>query len=43
MKGLGWEFYHAAVDDATRPAYGEVLETERKEDTVAFLRRVVAF
>ena len=43
VKGLGWEFYHAAIDDATRLAYGEVLETERKEDTVAFLQRVVAF
>ncbi|MCK5448953.1 MAG: helix-turn-helix domain-containing protein, partial [Gemmatimonadetes bacterium] len=41
--GVGWEFYHAAIDDATRVAYGEVLESERKEDAVAFLLRVVAF
>lgn len=41
--GAGWEFYHAAIDDATRVAYGEVLESERKEDVTDFLRRVVAF
>jgi transposase InsO family protein len=43
VKGVGWEFYHAAIDDASRVAYGEVLESERKEDVVAFLLRVVAF
>ena len=42
-RGVGWEFYHAAVDDATRMAYGEVLGSERKEDVIAFLRRVVGF
>jgi transposase InsO family protein len=41
--GVGWESYHAAVDDASRVAYGEVLESERKEDVTAFLLRVVAF
>lgn len=43
VRGAGWEFYHAAIDDATRLAYGEVLPSERKEDVVAFLKRVVAF
>lgn len=43
VEGVGWEFYHAAIDDATRLAYGEVLESERKEDVTAFLLRVVAF
>jgi len=42
-RGAGWEFYHAAIDDATRLAYGEVPPSERKEDVVAFLKRVVAF
>jgi transposase InsO family protein len=41
--GVGWEFYHAAIDDASRVAYGEVLGSERKEDVLAFLLRVVAF
>lgn len=43
VKGAGWEFYHAAIDDASRIAYGEVLPSERKEDVTAFLQRVVAF
>ena len=43
VRGAGWEYYHAAVDDASRVAYGEVLPSERKEDAVAFLLRVVAF
>ena len=43
VKGAGWEFYHAAIDDASRLACGEVLPGERKEDAVAFLLRVVAF
>ena len=43
VQGVGWEFYHAAIDDATRLAYGEVMESERKEDVVAFLKRVVVF
>lgn len=43
VHGAGWEFYHAAIDDASRVAYGEVLPSERKEDVVAFLLRVVAF
>lgn len=43
VRGAGWEYYHAAVDDASRVAYGEVLPGERREDAVAFLLRVVAF
>ncbi len=42
-RGAGWEYYHAAVDDASRVACGDVLPGERKEDAVAFLLRVVAF
>ena len=43
VRGAGWEYYHAAVDDASRVAYGEVLAGERKEDAVAFLLAAVAF
>ncbi len=42
-RARGWEYYHAAIDDVTRLAYGEVLASERKEDAVAFLLRVVGF
>jgi transposase InsO family protein len=42
-RGAGWEFVHAAVDDASRLAYAEVLPNERSPTSVAFLRRVVAW
>lgn len=40
---MGWGFYHAAIDDASRIAYGEVLLSERMEDVTVLLQRVVAF
>lgn len=42
-RGIGWEFVHVAVDDATRLAYVEVLDDEKGPTAVAFLRRVVCF
>ncbi len=42
-RGIGWEFVHVAVDDCTRLAYVEVLDDERTESVIAFLRRAVAF
>ena len=42
-KGAGWEFVHVAVDDATRLAYVEVLESEKASSSVGFLRRAVRF
>lgn len=41
-RGIGWEFVHVCVDDATRLAYVEVLPDERATTCVAFLRRAVA-
>jgi transposase InsO family protein len=41
-RGIGWEFVHICVDDATRLAYVEVLEDERATTAVGFLRRAVA-
>jgi transposase InsO family protein len=41
-RGVGWEFVHVCVDDATRLAYIEVLEDERATSAVGFLRRAVA-
>lgn len=43
MRGIGWEFVHVCVDDATRLAYVEVLGDERATTAVAFLRRAVAW
>jgi transposase InsO family protein len=41
-RGIGREFVHVAVDDATRLAYVEVLEDEKAATAVAFLRRAIA-
>ena len=40
--GIGWEFVHVCVDDHSRIAFSQVLETERKECAIAFLFAAVA-
>jgi transposase InsO family protein len=40
-RGIGWEYVHVCVDDATRLAYVEVLEDEKAVTAVGFLRRAV--
>ena len=42
-RGIGWDFVHVCVDDASRVAYVEVLPDEKGETTAAFLRRAVAW
>jgi transposase InsO family protein len=42
-RGLGWEFVHVAVDDASRLAYTELMPDERQQSAVAFTRRAVAW
>jgi len=42
-RGAGYDFLHVCVDDASRLAYTEVLPSERKEDTTAFLERALAW
>jgi len=41
-RGIGWEYVHVAIDDATRLVYVEVLDDERAATAVGFLRRAVA-
>ena len=41
-RGVGWEYVHVCVDDATRLAYVEVLEDEKAVTAVGFLKRAVA-
>lgn len=44
VRGVGWEYVHVAVDDASRVAYVEVLRDERAStSSVPFLRRAVAY
>jgi transposase InsO family protein len=42
-RGVGWEFVHVAIDDASRLAYAEVLKDERTTCATAFLRRTVTW
>ena len=39
--GIGWEYLHVAVDDASRLAYIEILPDERKASVIAFLVRAL--
>ena len=41
-RGIGWEYVHVCVDDATRLAYVEVLADEKAVTAIGFLRRAVA-
>jgi transposase InsO family protein len=43
VRGIGWEFVHVAIDDASRLAYAEVLPNERSPSSTAFLKRSVAW
>lgn len=43
VRGIGWEFLHVAVDDATRLAYVEVLSADTANACAAFLRRALAW
>jgi transposase InsO family protein len=41
--GIGWNYAHVAVDDATRLAYAEELPDERGQTAAGFLERALAF
>ena len=41
--GIGWEFVHVCIDDASRIAFARVMKDERKESAVAFLKAAVAY
>ena len=43
VRGIGWEFVHVAIDDASRLAYAEVLPNERSPSSTGFLRRSVSW
>ncbi|MEI9424093.1 IS481 family transposase [Mesorhizobium sp. Cs1299R1N1] len=42
-RGVGWEFVHVAIDDASRLAFSQILPDERKESAVAFLEAALAY
>jgi len=42
-RGVGWEYVHVCVDDASRVAFTEIRKDERKASAVAFLKAAVAY
>jgi transposase InsO family protein len=42
-RGVGWEFVHVCIDDASRIAFSQILPDEKKESAVAFLRAALAY
>ena len=41
--GIGWEFVHVCIDDASRVAFVQIMANQRKESAVAFLEAAVAY
>ena len=42
-QGLGWEFVHVCIDDASRIAFSQVMKDEKKGSAVAFLKAAIAY
>jgi transposase InsO family protein len=42
-RGIGWEFVHVCIDDASRVAFVQVMANQRRESAVAFLEAAVAY
>ena len=42
-RGIGWEFVHVAIDDATRIAFTRIMPDEKQESAVAFLGAALAY
>ena len=42
-RGVGWEFVHVCIDDASRVAFSQILPDEKKQSAVVFLKAAVAY
>ena len=42
-RGVGWEFLHVCIDDASRVAFSKIMKTERGRCAVVFLKAAVAY
>ena len=42
-RGVGWEYVHVCVDDASRVAFSQILPDQKQQSAVAFLRAAVAY
>jgi transposase InsO family protein len=41
--GIGWEFVHVCIDDASRIAFSRIMKDERKASAIAFLKAAIAY
>jgi transposase InsO family protein len=41
--GIGWEYVHVCIDDASRIAFVQVMANQRKESAVTFLAAAIAY
>jgi len=42
-RGVGWEFVHVCIDDASRVAFTQIMPDEKKRSAVAFLKAAIAY
>jgi transposase InsO family protein len=42
-EGLGWEFVHVCIHDASRIAFAQVMSDEKRESATAFLKAAVTY
>jgi len=42
-RGIGWEFVHGCIDDASRIAFSQIMPNEKKESATAFLKAALAY
>ena len=42
-RGVGWEFVHVSIDDASRIAFSQILPDEKAASAVPFLKAAVAY
>jgi transposase InsO family protein len=43
VRGIGWEYLHVCIDDASRIAFVDLKPDERKQSAIAFLNAAVAY
>jgi transposase InsO family protein len=42
-RGVGWEYVHVCIDDASRVAFAKVMPSEKKRSAIDFLKAAVAY
>jgi transposase InsO family protein len=42
-RGIGWEFVHVSIDDASRLAFSQIMPDEKNHSATAFLKAAVAY